>query len=103
MKKNTWFFIIATALLGLVVYDMTCWILITQQTESFEMAKSIYLDRYPSFLQNARYITFFEMILLVVSIILFNKIQFPKSLQIISKIGVVVAAILFAWLTFSLM
>lgn len=101
--QNSILFTIGCFLLVLVGYDISRWIEIANSTASFEEAKALYLDRFPSSFNNARYITAVEMLLLLISVVCLTATSKTKTFRVTSIIGVSISIFLLCWLGFSLM
>ncbi len=96
-------YMIAVLLLAIVIADISWWIYITSQYETFAEMVPAYLDIFPSFLQNTFWVTVLCIYLLGVSAFIFIYSITINYLKTLSIVLAGLSSLLLCWQVFSLM
>lgn len=94
---------IALVFLVITIADTYLWFSITNEYETFEKCKEVYLNHFPLAIRNAQLLTVFSILLSGVSAAIFVKAIEAKYLKLTSIFLGTVACFLTAWHLFSLM
>jgi hypothetical protein len=102
-KHKAPFYCIALLFLAITIADTYLWISITNEYETFEKCKEVYLSHFPLSIRNARLLTVFSIFLSGVSAAIFITAIEVKYLKLTSIFLGAIACLLTAWHLFSLM
>lgn len=88
-----------------VLYSFALWFKLSMNTKlSFEATRQLYLSNYPSFLRNARFLTFLYIILNITAIIcLFQSRYASPKVAAVVRFLIILNIVMMTWQVFSLM
>jgi hypothetical protein len=102
-KHKAPFYCIALLFLAITIADTYLWISITNEYETFEKCKEVYLSHFPLSIRNARLLTVFSIALSGIATVIFIKSIEQNYLKLTSIFLALVAGLHTVWHIFSLM
>lgn len=102
MKFTKLSFFIGLLFTGLVLIDLILWKSTWSDSRSYEENNTLYLSKFPGFLQNGQLITVINLVLLGISGFVFWKAWRVKYCKTISMILLVLVSVMFLWMLFAL-
>ena len=103
-NKEFLYFIAGLILLTIVSVDIYWWVSISSDySKTFSEVQAEYHRKFPPFLRNGRLITVINIILLSISIFLFEKISSSEQFKKLGLIFMIICSVLVFWQIFTLM